>query len=66
MPFDVGAQLPSLRNWASGSDQVLLEMLFDVRAQKTDGTTLDTYGMVVAAFLVTDKANRVRFFERPS
>ena len=38
----------------------------DVVAQKIDGTTLDTYGMVVAAFSVTDKANRVRFFERPS
>ena len=35
----------------------------DVRAQKIDGTTLDTYGMVVAAFSVKDKANRVRFFE---
>ena len=58
--------LPSLRNWACGSDQVLLKMLFDVRAQKTDTITLDIYGMIVAAFLVTDKANRVRFFERPS
>ena len=38
----------------------------DVEAQKIDGTTPDTYGIVVAAFLVTDKANRVRFFERPS
>ena len=35
----------------------------DVGAKKIDGTTLDTYGMVVAAFSVTDKANRVRFFE---
>ena len=35
----------------------------DVGAQKIDDTTLDTYGMVVAAFLVIDKANRVRFFE---
>ena len=35
----------------------------DVGAQKIDGTTLDTFGMVVAAFSVTDKANRVRFFE---
>ena len=32
-------------------------------AQKIDGTTLGTYGMVVAAFSLTDKANRVRFFE---
>ena len=36
----------------------------DVRAQKIDGTMLDTFGMVVTAFLVTDKANRVRFFEK--
>ena len=35
----------------------------DVGAQKIDGTTLDTYGMVVAAFSVEDKANQVRFFE---
>ena len=36
----------------------------DVGAQKIDGSTLDTHGMVVAAFLVEDKANRVRFFEK--
>ena len=35
----------------------------DVGAQKIDGTTLDTYGIGVAAFSVEDKANRVRFFE---
>ena len=35
----------------------------DVEAQKIDGTTLDTHGMVVAAFSVVDKTNRVRFFE---
>ena len=35
----------------------------DVRALKIDGTMLDTFGMVVTAFSVTDKANRVRFFE---
>ena len=36
----------------------------DVRAQKIDGTILDTYGMIVAAFSVEDKANWVRFFEK--
>ena len=36
----------------------------DVGAQKIDGTTLDTYGMVVAAFLMTDKVNQVKFFEK--
>ena len=31
--------------------------LTNVGAQKIDGTTLETYGMVVAVFLVKDKAN---------
>ena len=35
----------------------------DIGAQKIEGITLDTYGMVVAAFSVENKANRVRFFE---
>ena len=36
----------------------------DIRAQKFDGTILDTHGMVVAVFSVVDKANRVRFLEK--
>ena len=36
----------------------------DVRAQKIDSTMLDPFGIVVTAFSVTDKANRVRFFEK--
>ena len=35
----------------------------DIGAQKIDGTTPDTHGIVVAAFSVVDKANRVRFSE---
>ena len=35
----------------------------NVGTKKIDGTTLETYGMVVAAFSVTDQADRVRFFE---
>ena len=35
----------------------------NVGAQKIDSTILETYGMVVAAFSVTDQADRVRFFE---
>ena len=35
----------------------------DVGARKIDSTTLNTYGMVVVAFLVENKANRVRFFK---
>ena len=36
----------------------------DIKVQKIDSTTLDTYGIVVAAFLMKNKANRVRFFEK--
>ena len=34
-----------------------------VGAQKIYGTMVDTYGMIVAAFSVIDKANQVKFFE---
>ena len=32
--------------------------------QKIDGIMLDTYGIVVAVFLVMDKVNQIRFFEK--
>lgn len=35
----------------------------DVRIQKIVGTTLNTYGMIVAVFLVTNKANQIKFFK---
>ncbi len=35
----------------------------NVGAQKIDGTTLETYGMVVSTFSVSDKDGRERFFE---
>ena len=35
----------------------------DIGTQKINGTTLNTHEMVVAAFSVVHKANRVRFFE---
>ena len=37
--------------------------LIDIEAQKIDGIMLDTFGMVVTAFSVMDKANRIKFFE---
>ena len=42
----------------------LLIRPIDVGVQKIDGTILNIYGMVVAAFLIVDKANHVRFFEK--
>ena len=38
--------------------------LIYVEAQKINGTMLNTYKIVVAAFLVTDKIDQVRFFEK--
>ena len=35
----------------------------DVGAQKIDGSSLATYGMVIAAFQVVDKLGRSRFFQ---
>ena len=54
---EVNAIHPTLA-WELG----LLIRSTDVGAQKIDGTLLDTFGIVVTAFSVTDKANRVRFF----
>lgn len=36
----------------------------DVRVLKIDSIILDTYEILVAIFLVTDKANCVRFFKK--
>ena len=38
--------------------------LIDVGAQKIDGTMLNTFEIVVVAFLVMDKSNQVRFFKK--
>ena len=35
----------------------------NIGAQKINGTTLEIYEIVVAAFSVTDQANRVKFFK---
>ena len=35
----------------------------DMEVQKIDGTTLETYEIVVAAFSIKNKANQVRFFQ---
>ena len=35
----------------------------DVGAQKIDGSSLRTFGMVIAGFQVEDKLGRVRFFQ---
>ena len=34
----------------------------DIKAQKIDGSTLETFGMVLASFQVEDKLGKARFF----
>ena len=41
----------------------LVVQIINIGAQKIDGTTFETYKIVVAAFLVTDQADKIRFFE---
>ena len=36
----------------------------NVRAQKIDGSVLETFGMVIADFQIEDKSNRPRFFQK--
>ena len=48
---------------ANMSPEIVFRILFEVKVQKIDSITLDTYKIIVVAFLVTDKANSVRFFE---
>ena len=60
--FDLGIEVNAVY-LAFAKELGLLIRLIDVGAQKIDGTPLETYGMVVATFLVEDKANQIRFFE---
>lgn len=42
----------------------LIIRAIDIGDQKIDSTMLNTYKMVIAAFLVTDKPNQRKFFEK--
>ena len=42
----------------------LVIQITNVGAQKINGTTFETYGVVVVVFSVTDQANKVKFFEK--
>ena len=60
--FDLGSDVNAIQpTFAQELD--LSIRLTDVGVQKINGTMLYTYGIVIAAFLVTKKANQVRFFE---
>ena len=60
--FDSGSKV-NIINPIFAKKLGLFIRLMDVEAQKIDGTILDIYEMVVASFLLIDKANQVKFFE---
>ena len=60
--FDLGSEVNAIHptfTWELGFSI----RTTDIGAQKIDGTILETFGMMVVAFSVTDKVNQVRFFE---
>ena len=59
--FNSGSEVNAIHP-AFAKELSLLIRPTDVGVQKIDGTTLDTYEIVVVVFLVKDKANWVRFF----
>ena len=60
--FDLGSKINAVHP-AFAKELGLPIRLTDMEAWKIDGTMLETYGMVVAAFLVENKANQVRLFK---
>ena len=60
--FDLGSEVHAVHP-AFAKELSLPIRPTDVGTQKIDGTTPETYGMVVAAFLLEDKANWVKLFE---
>ena len=60
--FDLGSEVNAVYP-AFAKELGLSIRSINFKAQKIDGTTIDIFGIVVVAFLVMDKANRVRFFE---
>ena len=60
--FDLGSEV-NIMHPAFAEKLGLVVQTINVGAQKIDGTTLETYGMMVMAFSVTDQADKVRFFE---
>ena len=60
--FDLGSEVNAIYPTFAWELELFIRPI-DIRAQKIDGTTLDIFGIVIAAFSVIDKANQVRFFE---
>ena len=60
--FDSGSEVNAIYLTFTQELELLIKPT-DVEAQKIDSIMLDTFGIVVTAFLVIDKANQVKFFK---
>ena len=60
--IDSGSEVNAM-TFAYASKLGLTVRLTNVGAQKVDGSTLETFGMVLASFQVEDKLGRARFFQ---
>ena len=60
--LDLGSEVNAMTP-GSASKLGLKACPTDVGAQKIDGSTLQTFGMVLASFQVEDKLGRTRFFQ---
>ena len=49
--------------WAFAERLGLVVQTTNIGTQKINGTTFETYGMVVAVFSVTNQANKIKFFK---
>ena len=61
--LDLGSEINAMHP-AFAKKLGLVVQTTNIDTQKIDGTTLETYKMIVAAFSVTDQADKVRFFEK--
>ena len=61
--YDLGSKVNAIHLTFAQELRLFIKPI-DVRAQKIDGIMLDNFEMVVIVFLVIDKLNQARFFEK--
>lgn len=63
MLFDLNSEINAIQPTFAKKLGLFIRLI-DVKAQKIDGTILNTYKMVIATFLMANKANQVIFFKK--
>lgn len=60
--FDLESEVNAIRLTSAKKLDLSIQPI-NIEAQKIDNITLNTYKIVVIAFSVTDKVNRIKFFQ---